>query len=197
MGIITQERWQQAQEAERKFHNESFDEGYAHYMKSYQQYFKYLGIDPNTFSSNKIVEIGPANFPALAYYRNNNVGSIIIEPLPSEYLKRFGIPIKTEPAEYCEYEADEVWLFNVLQHVLDPNLIVERAKKQAKVIRFFEPTNYGVDECHPHNLTMEMFNDWFGACVKYYPKNDTAVNFHRWECAYGVWEKVDDLDKSS
>lgn len=186
--MITHEQWQKAQEAERRFHTESFEDGYRHYAQSYRQYFAHLDI-PADMQGADIVEIGPADFPALGYVTNRGVNSLIIEPMPSEYLKQFGIPVMRECAENANYVADEVWLFNVLQHVIDPYKIVERAKKQAKAIRFFEPVNYGIDECHPWNLTMDMFKEWFGDCVKQYPAGQNVTNFHTWECAYGVWVK--------
>lgn len=184
---ITPERWKQAQEAERKFHNEPFDKGLEHYMQSYAQYFHHLGIGYD-LKHRKIVEIGPADFPALAYCFNIG-NSFIIEPMPSEHLKRFDIPIAKELAEDFEYDADEVWLFNVLQHVIDPYKIVERAKASADVVRFFEPIDYGIDECHPWNLTEAMFKEWFGDCVKIWEAGQQVTNFHTWKCAYGVWRK--------
>lgn len=185
--MVSKETWQAAQIEERKFHTEGFHEGREHYGLSYDQYFKYLGIDKDLQGKN-IVEIGPADFPALAYCKNLGEKSLVIEPMPSENLKLSGLNIITDLAEDAIYEADEVWLMNVLQHVIDPNLIVERAKKQSKVIRYFEPINYGIDVCHPWNLIKEMFEDWFGE-VNYYPANPEAFRFHTWECVYGVWRK--------
>ena len=185
---ITIARWNEAQRAERSFHNgESFQEGFNHYMDSYGQYFNLLSIHWNQ-GSKKICEIGPADYPALVYCHKKGIGSFIIEPMPSETLKRFNIPIRQEPAETCEYNVDEVWLFNVLQHVINPYKIVERAKKQSKVIRYFEPINYGVNECHPWNLTKEMFEEWFPGSVKIWEPNQPVKNFHTWECAYGVYK---------
>lgn len=185
--MVTPERWQQAQAAERSFHNEPFEVGYDHYAISYHQYFWHLGIDSD-LQGKKIVEIGPADFPALGYC--SNIGeSFIIEPMPSEHLKRFNIPVMQECAEDAEYKADEVWLFNVLQHVIDPYKIVERAKAQSDVVRFFEPIEYGIDQCHPWNLTHDMFKGWFGDCVKIWEAGQQVINFHTWQCCYGVWRK--------
>lgn len=186
--VITKDRWLQAQEAERQFHNEDFEIGRDHYGNSYRQYFKWLDISPSLQWKN-VVEIGPADFPALGYCLDLGPRCLVIEPMPSDYLKRFGIRISTDLAEDAVYDADEVWLFNVLQHVIDPYKIVERAKKQSKAVRFFEPINYGVNECHPWNLTLEMFKEWFGDCVKYYPFTNEVKQFHTWECAYGIWRK--------
>ena len=178
-------KWINAQIEERKHHNLTKDEGVKHYAKSYENYFHFCGIDKN-IKNKLIAEIGPADFPALAFC--DNIGySYIVEPLPSDILKTFGIGIVQKKAEELSFgQCDEVWLFNVLQHVEDPDKIVENAKMAKKVI-FFEPINYGVDTCHLHNLTMEMFKDWFGD-VNYYHKNDKATAFHTWECAYGVWK---------
>lgn len=184
--MVTHDRWQQAQLAERKFHNEDFETGKEHYGISYDQYFNYLGIDKDLKGKN-VIEIGPADFPALAYCENLGEGCAVIEPMPSENLKLSGLRVIKDLAEDADYEADEVWLMNVLQHVISPDMIVERAKKQSKAIRFFEPINYGVDVCHPWNLTMEMFKGWFGD-VNYYPFNPGAFRFHTWECAYGVYK---------
>jgi hypothetical protein len=185
--MVTKERWEAAQVEERKFHTEGFHEGREHYGITYEQYFKYLGIEKDLQGKN-IVEIGPADFPALAYCENLGPNCLVIEPMPSENLKLSGLTILQDIAEEAVYEADEVWLMNVLQHVIDPHKIVDRAKQQSKVIRYFEPVNYGTDVCHPWNLTKEMFEGWFGE-VNYYPKNTTAVWFHTWECVYGVWQK--------
>jgi hypothetical protein len=187
MGImVTKEQWQLAQLEERKFHTESFQEGRLHYAESYNQYFRYLNIDLN-LQFKDICEIGPADFPALDHCFNLGPKSFVIEPMPSENLKRTGLKIVQEPAEDFPYLVDEVWLMNVLQHVMDPYKIVERAIKQSKIIRFFEPINYGVNECHPWNLTLDMFKNWFGDAVNYYPPNQPVHNFHTWECVYGVY----------
>jgi hypothetical protein len=176
--------WIKAQEAERKYHTMGFEEGIKHYSKTYRQYFDYLGIDPD-LKGKRVAEVGPADFPALMICKNRNE-SFIVEPLPSKYLKSFRIWVDQRIAEDVDFsDCDEVWLLNVLQHVQDPYKIVENAKK-AKVVRWFEPINYGVDECHLWNLTLDMFKEWFGE-VNYYPKNEKAEAFHQWECCYGVW----------
>lgn len=57
--------------------------------------------------------------------------------------------------------ADEVWIYNVLQHVKDPALIIEKCKK-AKKIRVFEWIDAETNEMHPHRLTEEKLNEWLG-----------------------------------
>ncbi|MCK9558107.1 MAG: class I SAM-dependent methyltransferase [Candidatus Cloacimonetes bacterium] len=52
--------------------------------------------------------------------------------------------------------ADEVWMYNCLQHVEDPLKILENCKKIGRRIRIFEWLNTPVDTYHLHTLTAEM-----------------------------------------
>lgn len=57
---------------------------------------------------------------------------------------------------------DEVWIYNVLQHVDDPKLIIENARKVSKIIRIFEWIDNGVSLGHPHDLKENLLNEWLG-----------------------------------
>ena len=71
MPIITKERWNEAQKAEREFHNdESLESAIDHYQNSYNQYFDYLNIDkikPINSESKLILEVGCADIPSLTF----------------------------------------------------------------------------------------------------------------------------------
>ena len=183
MGI----EWENAQKAERLKHNLSNKEAIKHYILSYAQYFKWLGIHP--FLGGKVIgEVGPADVPALAFCIETD-NSFVVEPMPSDILQTFGLFVIKHPAEQVDFTmCDEVWLFNVLQHVEDLEGVVSSVKK-AKAVRWFEPVNQGTDECHLHNLTHEMFKDWFGVS-NVYKANPDAVNFHTAECSYGYFQSA-------
>lgn len=181
---ITPERWQQAQAEERKQHTYSYDEGVKHYKNSYDNYLKYLGTDYN-HEGKTIVEIGCADFPALQHVEAER--KIVVEPMPSEILLQIcnseGIIIFRKPFEELGHiPSDEIWLLNVLQHVIDPDTFIDKCKASTKLIRFFEPLNYPADVCHPHVLTETDFARWFGHFAIY---KDKVEGFHQWECAYG------------
>jgi 2-polyprenyl-3-methyl-5-hydroxy-6-metoxy-1,4-benzoquinol methylase len=61
---------------------------------------------------------------------------------------------------------DEAWIYNVLQHTEDPELVIKNAKRAADIIRIFEwidtPTNIG----HIHTLTEAKLNKWLGGYGK-------------------------------
>jgi len=185
MDDITFERWQSAQVGERNWHTKK---GFMiDYGQSYENYFKYLGINPD-LKGKRIIEIGCADNPALKYCYNYG-DCTIIEPMFSPRLDLFilqtGINLIKEPAEYVEVEGDEAWLFNVLQHVISPDKIIENMKRSVSIIRFFEPIEMGTCQKHPHAFTLNDFKYWFGDCVQYYPPNPECKTFHTHQCAYG------------
>jgi 2-polyprenyl-3-methyl-5-hydroxy-6-metoxy-1,4-benzoquinol methylase len=56
--------------------------------------------------------------------------------------------------------ADEVWIYNCLQHVEDPILVLANAKKIGRRIRIFEWLNTAKDTYHLHTLTAELLMQW-------------------------------------
>jgi hypothetical protein len=186
---ITLERWQQAQIAERKLHTKSLEEGIHHYRIAYGHNFRYLGIDPRITEAH-IIEVGCADFPALMFI-DDIYDCMIFEPMPSEFLKHLcmikGITLLDMPFEdmipiRSKYE---VWMFNVLQHVIDPELFITKAKT-AGIVRYFEPIDTEITDYHPHSFTKDHFDRWFPGVNKFY--NETTNEcFHNGPCCYGVW----------
>jgi hypothetical protein len=192
---ITTKRWDEAQKAERECHDRFIEkagiEGVkARYNEGYASYFRYLGLTPDQ-SGKTITEIGCADFPALQLCDVEK--GYLVEPLPSTILEEVVenndslelIQSKVEDIDLPK--SDEIWLLNVLQHVLDPDLFIKKCKKATKVIRFFEPIDWPIEIYHPHTFTEEDFRGWFGGSVVRY--EGTEPNFHQAHCAYGVWTK--------
>jgi len=185
---ITRERWERAQIAEAALLAGSPDAD--HFKRSYECYFAYLGMSFDQ-QGKVIVEIGCADFPAVSYCQN--VKGIIVEPLVTPQLKRVVDEhslywIRWAVEEMTQFpEADEVWLLNVMQHVIDPELFVSRCKQMALVIRFFEPIDYETSEYHPHTFTIDDFSRWFGRVSRYL--GGSREGFHQADCAYGTWRR--------
>jgi hypothetical protein len=57
---------------------------------------------------------------------------------------------------------DEAWVYNVLQHVDDPERVVYNARALAYTVRLFEWIDIPPHEGHPHMLTEENLNAWLG-----------------------------------
>lgn len=183
---ITRERWNQAQVAERKCHQLEVTAGFEHYRQAYANIFQYLGMETDQ-QGKTIIEVGPADFPALAYCENYQ--GVIIEPMPSESLEKFcevnHIRLIPDPLEETVLaQVDEVWIFNVLQHVIDPNLFIAKCKSVAKVVRFFEPLDCEICVYHPHTFSFADFERWFGLVNRY---TDRLEGFFDGDCCYGSW----------
>lgn len=61
------------------------------------------------------------------------------------------------------HDFDEAWIYNTLQHVFDPALVIERARDSARTIRIFEWIDIAPYPGHPHELTQERLDFWLGA----------------------------------
>lgn len=57
---------------------------------------------------------------------------------------------------------DEVWIYNCLQHVDDPKMIIKNAKACGKIIRIFEWIDMPPEIGHPQTLTEKNLNKWLG-----------------------------------
>jgi len=69
---------------------------------------------------------------------------------------------------------DEVWIYNVLQHVKDPQRVIKNALASGKIIRIFEWIENGISKGHSHNLTKRELNLWLNGIGKVEYLNETG-----------------------
>lgn len=81
----------------------------------------------------------PINYPQWTVARYNS--------------KNIEVVVSGGEAAISESGWDEVWIYNCLQHVEDPALIIQNAMKSAKVLRIFEWIDIPPHDGHPHMLT--------------------------------------------
>jgi len=188
---ITKERWLDAQIGEKNFHEkESVEKSYKHYEIAFNTYFKYLDIDID-LKNKSIIEIGPAKISALLYCKNYSK-SYIVEPTLYDNIDKYyegkNIEFIRELYEECDSpNVDEIWLLNLMQHVKEPDTLIEKAKKHSKIIRFFEPINLPIDNEHPFSFSENDYREYFGDSVKIY-NSIGEPNFHGATCAYGIYK---------
>lgn len=80
---------------------------------------------------------------------------------------------------------DEAWIYNVLQHVDDPQKIIENAIKVSKIIRIFEWVDNGVSPGHPHDLKESKLNEWLGGIGKVEQLNESGC---RGKAYFGIFK---------
>jgi hypothetical protein len=92
--------------------------------------------------------VDPCNYPAWVRHRYETVGV--------GYFQVAGEEIK--------YDAlwDEAWIYNVLQHTMDPELIIKNALSIAPVVRLFEWIDLPAHEGHPQELKADKLDLWLG-----------------------------------
>lgn len=94
------------------------------------------------YNGGKLTAVDPIPWPPSVIRRYNTYGI--------EFVQKGGEEVGDLP------QADEVWIYNCLQHVEDPYLVLENAKKIGKRIRIFEWLYTAVDTYHLHTLTPEL-----------------------------------------
>lgn len=116
----------------------------------------------------KILDIGGGPTSLLLKCVNRAQGCVVADPCdyPEWVTHRYAaaevtqIKIAGEDIDMTGF--DEVWIYNVLQHVDDPKKIVENAKKAAPVVRIFEWVDIPPHKGHPHELKALLLNEWLG-----------------------------------
>lgn len=194
--VISHERWKSAQMGE--MHHFNYDD-FENYRYSSSVILRdHFNIDiENDLSGKKILESGGGCYPSV-YFCKNLKKAVNVEPLYSNFpdniksnLRNSNIECIDIPFEDYKVRSkfDEVWFFNVLQHVRDPYLQIRNAKRISNVIRVFEPINTEINNEHPHRFTLEFFKEQFlDTDVKLY-NGGTVPRFHQADCAYLTWIK--------
>lgn len=116
-----------------------------------------------------VIDLGGGPVSMLLKTRNATHRTVV-DPCPypawvEERYREAGIWLSRQNAEdYWEARLyDEVWIYNVLQHVLDPARVIHTALEHGRLLRIFEWVNTGIDEGHPHTLTQQQLEEWIGA----------------------------------
>ena len=138
-----------------------------------QSYTRHLGF--SEFGSwpwfdlggRSVVDMGGGPVSLLLKCVNGNILTVV-DPcvFPDWVAERYsscGIDFVREPAEQWQGEGyDEAWIYNVLQHVESPQLVIENAMSCAKRVRIFEWTNIPACAFHPHELLPDLLDEWTG-----------------------------------
>lgn len=199
MGRITHERWIQAQQAELK---EYWDHRPEVSFDGFSKVFMLLGVDPKVdFKDKTIVEVAAGSVPAVMMVEGAK-RRVAVEPLMAtelwkpqrEACEATGVEIVADAYEYVDIDAsvgvDETWLFNAIEHVIDPVEQMKKAMETSQVVRVFEATNgLPPSTAHPHTITKELITSVMGDFGEVYIGGTIKENFHQSDCYYGTWTR--------
>lgn len=118
-----------------------------------------------------VLDIGGGPASMLLKVADRPRGCEVVDPLlmhwPSWVLERYeaaGIRYRAIRGEDIGdgERYDEAWIYNVLQHVDDPALVLSRARARAKRVRIFEWIGIPAYDGHPHELHARDLRRWLG-----------------------------------
>lgn len=160
---MTSDVWHEAQKAELVFHLEPSYRAQERKQRAfYAGMLEIVDVDPLL----SIVDIGCGPQSLLLSHSDKAEGRrIAIDPLrftdedEAQYA-RCGITRLQVPAEDAAFDrVDEVWMYNCLQHVRDPQRVLDVALSACGRIRLFEWLHTPISIVHPHSLTQELLTD--------------------------------------
>ena len=149
----------------------------------------YDGKTPYNFDvKGRILDIGGG--PISMLLKCPNAKGKVVDPCDypawiAERYKCTGIEYEKIRGEYItETGYDEVFLYNVLQHVEDPYKICRNALNAGKLVRIFEWIDNGISPGHPQNLTEKDLNFWLCGIGKVEVLNTPVC---KGKCYYGIF----------
>jgi hypothetical protein len=119
---------------------------------------------PFLFDMNgaSVIDIGGG--PVSLLLKCINVSGVVIDPGPYpdwvyDRYRAAGIRYVVELGENLNVIGhDEAWIYNSLQHTVNPYLVIDNAKRAAKTVRVFQWINTLVSEDSPHVLTRNLLD---------------------------------------
>jgi hypothetical protein len=149
------------------FHEEQKQLVYAQRMALVAEW---TGGHPPAFDMGEksIVDIGGG--PVSLLLKTRAKRRMVVDPCPypqwvwSRYLA-CGIESAQQAGEEFEpdgWRADETWIYNVLQHVEDPEQLIYKVRRYSDTIRLFEWIDIPAYDGHPHELHEHDLYHWLG-----------------------------------
>lgn len=138
------------------------------YARKMGLFFFHDGKSPYNIDMQGASVLDVGSGPASLLLKCVNVRGKVIDPLtfPSWVYSRYnesGLSWQQICAERMDEQGwDEVWIYNVLQHVENPQLVIEKAKRAGRLIRIFEWIDMAPTSTHPSILREAELNEWLG-----------------------------------
>jgi Methyltransferase domain len=161
-------------------------------------YFKRLGLQPlegakthYTFDVGWKMVLDIGGGPSSFLLRCVNVKGFVIDPcrypawVAARYAEADIAYVHSKAEDFISGFFDEVWMYNVLQHVEDPEKVVRNARASGKLLRLFDWIDAPIQNPgHPHQLTEAQLNRWLGATGTVEDMNENGAIG---KCYYGVF----------
>jgi glycosyltransferase involved in cell wall biosynthesis len=160
--------WIEAQDWERSWWGLERNPRWAEEELKQETYARLMGLVNEEYGDHvRVLDVGCGPVSMMSRFKTA-MGSRGVDPLAvsdetRERYAGYGIEFLNVKAEDMPEDKifDEAWCYNVLQHVEDPDKILAKMARMAKVVRIFEWIEMGICPGHMHNLTEAMFQPYF------------------------------------
>lgn len=167
------------------FGEEAKQLSYAHRMgiRNEPHYGKWPVYD---ITGRSVLDLGGGPVSMLLKTRNGGKLTVVDPcPYPQWVGARYaaaGVAFVRQEAERFldDFHYDEVWIYNVLQHVVSPESCIATAKAHGTLLRIFEWVGTETNVGHPHSLSKAELDAWIGNDA------DGTVSFINENGAYGL-----------
>jgi len=136
-----------------------------------RKHFVYALLMGITFDleGGSVIDIGGGPVSMLLKCRNRG-DCVVADPLIGEfpgwvrerYRENLIEPWRIRGEDVDVTGFDEAWIYNVLQHVDDPEQVCANARRAADLVRIFEWIDIPAYDGHPHELTQGSLDEWLG-----------------------------------
>lgn len=162
---VADSRWLEAQEGEREWWKASDRRHLIRRLSTW--YAELLGINATVTEGKTILDIGGGPMPLALLLDLPFDWLTVVDPLCTLY-RPHPLPnvarVAIAAEDFNSGKADEVWGYNVLQHVIDPAAVLETAKRHAAgKVRWFDWTDTPIEKHHPHTITADWLISQFPA----------------------------------
>jgi hypothetical protein len=166
-------RWAEAQAGELEFWQSEDRTALARYLDGI--YMAALGINLDSIRGLSVLDLGGGPMPMAALMQLPVLSLTVVDPLPCEprsWPSTVVHRVVVSAEDYTGPSADEVWGYNVLQHVRDPEAVLNTAKSHARLrVRWYDWVDSKIEPHHPHSISAEwlisQFDGWrLTVCTK-------------------------------
>ena len=165
--------WERAQVQETLFWGNCYDKNAFNEIVKQPTYIRLMGLAPDwdediQLYGKTILDIGGGPWSILLRCVGLGIPCMVVDPcnFPSSVRRRYrvyGIQFSQIKAEDLPINLffDEIWIYNCLQHVENPDTIIKYALSHSKTLRIAEWLNTEINDMHPHTFTYEWFVERF------------------------------------
>jgi 2-polyprenyl-3-methyl-5-hydroxy-6-metoxy-1,4-benzoquinol methylase len=186
MERVSKERWEDANKAESAHWVKIMsDKDLANKEDGYYRHAEVMYLNKNNPAGISVIDIGGGPLSLTLHHKLKDVTVVDPIAITDEYMDNYKVHntqfvqalAEDFLANYVGKVYDEVWLYNCLQHTIDPEYILDNLYKIGRVLRISEPTNTPINTAHPHSFTPGWYDQKLRSIADVYKPNRVDYDY--------------------